>query len=140
MPAAVEGVVFVVLIFLCVLLHELGHALAARRYGIKTPDITLLPIGGVARLERMPDKPSEEVIVALAGPAVNVIIAVALSIVIGLTGGLPNPEIMQETGTPLAVRLFTVNIWLVLFNMIPAFPMDVGRVLRAVLAMRMNYG
>jgi Zn-dependent protease len=140
MPAAVEGVVFVVLIFLCVLLHELGHALAARRYGIKTPDITLLPIGGVARLERMPDKPSEEVIVALAGPALNVIIAVALSIVIGLTGGLPNPEIMQETGAPLAVRLFTVNIWLVLFNMIPAFPMDGGRVLRAVLAMRMNYG
>ena len=139
MPAAVDGVIFVVLIFLCVLLHEFGHALAARRYGIKTRDITLLPIGGVARLERMPEKPSEEVVVALAGPAVNIIIAAALWIVIGLTGGLPDPEMMQKTGVPLAVRLFTVNIWLVLFNMIPAFPMDGGRVLRAMLAMRVNY-
>jgi Zn-dependent protease/CBS domain-containing protein len=139
-PAAVEGVIFVVLIFLCVLLHELGHALAAGRYGIKTPDITLLPIGGVARLERMPDKPVEEVVVALAGPAVNVGIALVLWIVIGVAGSLPSPEIMQETGSSLLVRLFAVNIWLVLFNMIPAFPMDGGRVLRAVLAMRMNYG
>jgi len=136
---AISGVVFVVLLFLCVLLHEFGHALAARRYGINTPDITLLPIGGVARLERMPDKPSEEVVVALAGPAVNILIAGALWIVIGLTGGLPNPQIMQQTGVPLTVRLFTVNIWLVLFNMIPAFPMDGGRVLRALLAMRLNY-
>jgi stage IV sporulation protein FB len=139
MLAAVNGVIFVLLIFLCVLLHEFGHALAARRYGIKTHDITLLPIGGVARLERMPDKPSEEVVVALAGPAVTVAIAGILWTFIGLTGGLPDPEMMHQTGVPLAVRLFTVNIWLALFNMIPAFPMDGGRVLRAVLAMRMNY-
>ena len=139
MPATVNGVIFVLLIFLCVLLHEFGHALAARHYGIKTHDITLLPIGGLARLERMPDKPSEEVVVALAGPAVNIVIAGVLWIFIGLTSGLPNPEVMHQTSLPLALRLFTVNIWLVLFNMIPAFPMDGGRVLRAVLAMRMNY-
>ncbi len=137
--AAVDGLVFILLIFLCVVLHEFGHAFAARRYGIKTHDITLLPIGGLARLERMPDNPREEVVVALAGPAVNVAIAAVLWIVIGLTSGVPDPEMMQETGVPMVLRLFTVNIWLVLFNMIPAFPMDGGRVLRALLAMRMNY-
>jgi Zn-dependent protease/CBS domain-containing protein len=138
--AAIDGILFVLLIFLCVVLHEFGHALAARRYGIKTHDITLLPIGGLARLEKMPDKPGEEVVVALAGPAVNVLIAAVLWIAIGLfITRIPNPEMMEETRIPLLVRLFTVNIWLVLFNMIPAFPMDGGRVLRAVLAMRMNY-
>lgn len=137
--AAIEGVIFVCLIFLCVLLHEFGHAIAARRYGIKTPDITLLPIGGLARLERMPDKPSEEVVVALAGPLVNVVIAALLWLFIGLTGGFPDPRTMQEIGVALPLKLLAVNIWLVIFNMIPAFPMDGGRILRALLAMATNH-
>ncbi len=105
--AAAEGVLFILALFGCVLLHEFGHALAARAFGIRTPDITLLPIGGVARLQRMPDKPWQELAVAVAGP--------------------------------LVAKLASVNISLVLFNLIPAFPMDGGRVLRSVLAMTMNY-
>jgi Zn-dependent protease/CBS domain-containing protein len=139
MPAAIDGVLFVLLIFVCVLLHELGHALAAAHYGIKTPDITILPIGGVARLERMPEKPSQEIAVTLAGPAVNILIAAVLGVAIGLTTGIPDPQALQQTGLPMTVRLFAVNIWLVIFNAIPAFPMDGGRLLRALLAMRMNY-
>ena len=139
MPAAIDGVFFVLLIFLCVLLHELGHALAAAHFGIKTPDITLLPIGGVARLERIPEKPSEEIAVTVAGPAVNIVIAALLWIAIGLTSGFPDPQTLQQTGLPITVRLFAVNIWLVIFNAIPAFPMDGGRLLRALLALRMDY-
>ena len=138
-PAAIDGVLFVLLIFACVLLHELGHALAAAHYGIKTPDITLLPIGGMARLERIPEKPSQEIAVTLAGPAVNLLIAAVLGVAIGLTTGIPDPQALEQTGLPMTVRLFAVNIWLVIFNAIPAFPMDGGRLLRALLAMRMNY-
>ena len=136
---AVAGIAFVLLIFLIVLLHEYGHALAARRYGIPTRDITLLPIGGVARLERMPREPRQELVVALAGPAVNVVLALLLWIGLAATGSPPDAMTVADErflSRGLAEQLLRVNVWLAAFNLIPAFPMDGGRVLRAVLAWR----
>lgn len=126
------------LMFACVLLHELGHALAARRYGIPTREIVLLPIGGVARLERMPEKPSQEVVVALAGPGVNVILATGIGAALVALGVTPEQAIERADKGMLEFLLFA-NLAMLLFNLIPAFPMDGGRVLRAVLAMTMPY-
>jgi stage IV sporulation protein FB len=137
-PSALDGVLFIIAVFACVVLHELGHALAARRYGITTPDITLLPIGGLARLSRIPEKPSEEIVIALAGPAVNVIIAGILVLFLGARFTMEALVEVENPAYGFLARLAAVNIFLVLFNLIPAFPMDGGRVLRAILAFRLG--
>ena len=139
LAAVLSGVFFILLLFVFVVMHEYGHALTARKYGIRTRDITLYPIGGVARLERMPEKPIEELWVALAGPAVNVVAAIVLFGYLIVSGTFqPLTSLSISTGS-LIERLMIVNLWLVLFNLIPAFPMDGGRVLRALLGLRLEY-
>ena len=138
-PEAIDGVLFIVALFVCVVLHEFGHVFAARRYGIATSDVTLLPIGGVASLERMPEKPGQEIVVALAGPAVNVVIALALMFLLGAQFDLSQMAQLEQAQTSLIGRIAAANVMLCVFNLIPAFPMDGGRVLRAVLAIGMGY-
>ncbi len=139
-PIALAGIGLIGAVFFCVVLHELGHALAARRYGVPTRDITLYPIGGVARLQRIPDQPVQELVVALAGPAVNVVIAIGLAALLLITGQTFQPgRGLLEPHTMFFQNLFWINLILVAFNMLPAFPMDGGRVLRSLLAMRMEY-
>ena len=160
---AVRGLVFVVALFSIIVLHEMGHALAARRYGIPTKSITLLPIGGVALLERMPTDPKQELVVAVAGPAVNVLLAglsvMGLVLLVGMAGfisilgvgaeelgihqevpgGIPVLGSIAQWGVELLISLLIANVMLIAFNLLPAFPMDGGRVLRALLAMWFDY-
>jgi Zn-dependent protease/CBS domain-containing protein len=136
--AVFQEILFILAVFACVLLHELGHVLAARRYGIATPDITLLPIGGLARLSRMPEKPSEEIVIAIAGPLVNVVIAVILILILGTGIGFSAFTEVEDSAQGFLARLAAVNVFLVVFNLIPAFPMDGGRVLRAALSFRLG--
>jgi Zn-dependent protease/CBS domain-containing protein len=134
-----NGLLFLLLLFLCVLLHEFGHIFTARAFGVATPDVILLPIGGVSRLERIPEQPSEEFLIAIAGPLVNVAIAVFLIVAGGAHLELNRLVALESTSTSMVDRLAAVNVFLAVFNLIPAFPMDGGRVLRALLASRFGY-
>jgi len=135
--AALASALALLALFACIVLHEFGHILMARRFGVRTPDVILLPIGGVARLERIPDEPRQELLIALAGPAVTLAIVVILYAILRLTGSSAEVTMLSEH-QPFLAFLVTVNLYLLLFNLIPAFPMDGGRVLRALLSSRLG--
>ncbi|SMD44279.1 Zn-dependent protease (includes SpoIVFB) [Aquiflexum balticum DSM 16537] len=131
-------IIFVLALFFCVVLHEFGHALAAQKYGIQTKDIVLYPIGGIARLEKLPEDPKQELWVAIAGPLVNIGLFIILSTILSITGfDLENLEEIKINPNTIILYLASANLVLALFNLLPAFPMDGGRVLRAFLAIRL---
>jgi len=136
-PGAVAACFLLFALFGCVVLHEFGHILMARRFGVRTPDVILLPIGGVARLERIPDEPRQELLIALAGPAVTLGIVVVVYVLLALGGEAPRFGALDPDG-PFLETLMRVNFFLLVFNLFPAFPMDGGRVLRALLASKIG--
>ena len=138
-----SAVLVILAVFACVVLHEFGHSLMARRFGVRTRDITLYPIGGMARLEKIPDDPRQELPIALAGPVVNLVIAAVLAAAGLLFGWGPETDVLHGkifgSAQGFLWWLVSINLALALFNFIPAFPMDGGRVLRALLALKMDY-
>ncbi|MGB8313856.1 MAG: site-2 protease family protein, partial [Aestuariivirga sp.] len=136
LEVAKSSIIFILLVFACVVAHEFGHILMARKFGVKTPEVTLLPIGGVANMERIPEDPRQELLIAIAGPMVNVVIAGLLIVAGGVSTSDLQTIDVEKIG--LVQRLALINVSLVIFNLIPAFPMDGGRVLRALLAMRLG--
>ncbi len=136
---ALRDLGLIIMIFSFIVLHEMGHALTARRFGIQTRDITLLPIGGVARLERMPEDPREEFLVAIAGPAVNFVIATFAAAIVVLFRGWDELSRIELFGADVLMTAFYINLGMGTFNLLPAFPMDGGRILRAFLVPRMGY-
>jgi Zn-dependent protease len=137
--AALAGVGLILSVFACVVLHELGHAFMAREFGIPTIDIVMYPIGGMARLARMPREPKQEFLIAIAGPAVNLAIAAVLYVLGTALGTTLSAASSFQPQANIISMLMWINLSLVAFNMIPAFPMDGGRVLRAALASQMDY-
>jgi Zn-dependent protease len=134
-----DAVLFILAVFASVVMHEYGHALTARRYGVRTRVITILPIGGVAQLERIPSEPRQELAIAIAGPVVTALIAGALFLALRLAGAPTSAVALDASTTPFFTRLMWVNVLLLVFNLLPAFPMDGGRMLRAGLALRLDY-
>ena len=138
MDAVLAAIGFILALFACVVLHELGHALTARRFGIVTRSITLLPIGGVAAIEKTPEDPRQEILIALAGPVVSLGIGLFLWVWLKTSGALVPIEQLDAMEGPFLQQLMIVNVLLAIFNLVPAFPMDGGRILRAMLSLFME--
>lgn len=138
MPGMAWSVGLIVLFFVCVILHELGHSLTARRYGINVPRIMLLPIGGMAEMDRIPRKPSQELLITAAGPAVNFLL-VALLLPLAWRGLVRGEDILVHSVDGVVYQLWWANLIMGVFNLAPVFPMDGGRIFRALLAMKLPY-
>jgi Zn-dependent protease/CBS domain-containing protein len=136
---AILATLLICAVFVCVLIHEIGHSLIARRFGKETKSITLLPIGGVATIEEMPEKPLQEIAMAIVGPFINLAIAGILYIFVGHWTGVGSPNLYPDSVKTFFSELIGINVMLAVFNLIPAFPMDGGRVLRGILAIKMDY-